>query len=215
MQKIAEEVAALERRRPELEVCEDDIQACINMWVDCYRTGNKLLICGNGGSAADALHIVGELMKGFKDKRPLPAAEKLRLETLYGEAGQKLGANLQLAFPAMSLLGESSLISAFANDVNADYIFAQQVYGYGNKDDILLGISTSGNSSNVLNAAIAAKAKQMRVIAFTGESGGTLKETADVCVSVPEWETDKIQELHVPIYHAVCAAVERILFIEH
>lgn len=171
-----------------------------------YEKGGKLLACGNGGSAADADHIVGELMKGFYKQRRLKGEEL----SGYGE----LGVFLQGALPAISLTHHTALSTAFSNDVEPSMVFAQQVYGYGQPGDVLIAISTSGNSDNVVRAAQVAKAKGLRVIALTGRDGGALSKIADVGVVVPEQITAKIQELHLPIYHTWCAMLEEHFFPE-
>ena len=188
-------------RYPQLKNCESAIAGAFSLLGDCYRIGGKVLTCGNGGSAADAEHIVGELMKKFRRHREVEraVAEKLPPE---------LTAKLEGALPAMSLVSMSGILTAFANDVAWETAFAQQVLGLGNKGDVLITLSTSGNSLNCVNAALVAKAKGMKVIAFTGKGGGRLAAVADVTIAVPESETYKIQELHLPVYHALCAAIE-------
>lgn len=171
---------------------------------ESFRKGGKLLACGNGGSASDSDHIVGELMKGFYKLRPLPLEEKSK----YGE----LGEHLQGALPAIALTHHTALSTAFLNDVNPFMVFAQQVYGYGCQGDVFLGLSTSGNSVNVVNAAKVAKAKGMKVITLTGKEGGALKELSHVCVVVPSQITAEIQELHLPVYHTWCAMLEEHFF---
>lgn len=171
------------------------------------KTAVSSLVCGNGGSAADSLHIVGELMKSFCNKRILPKENRKKLSE-YGEDGKRLADSLQGALPAVSLINESSLSTAFLNDVNPEMVFAQQVFGLGKKGDILLGISTSGNAKNVHYASIAAKSKELHVLSLTGKDGGLMKQISDVTITVPESETYKIQELHLPIYHAICRALE-------
>lgn len=178
----------------------------------CYKRNNKLLVCGNGGSAADSLHIVGELMKGFLLPRKIDAEKQDAIKRLFPQTADYLIDNLQGALPAISLVNESSLITAYANDMAPDLAFAQQVLGHGNKGDILIAISTSGNSKNVLYAAQIAKVQGVRVISLTGRSGGNLKELSDILINVPADETFMIQEYHLPVYHAVCAAVENELF---
>lgn len=171
---------------------------------DSYENGGKLLVCGNGGSAADSDHIVGELMKGFYKQRRLSAEEKGR----FGEQGDKL----QGALPAIALTQHSAFSTAFLNDVDPEMVFAQQVYGYGKEGDVFLGLSTSGNSGNVISAAKVAKAKGITVIAMTGRDGGKLKALSDVCLIAPARMTADIQELHLPIYHALCAMLEEYFF---
>lgn len=176
-----------------------------------YAGGGKLLVCGNGGSAADALHIVGELMKAFVLPRYIPEQERLALKDT-SVFGDYLGNNLQGALPAISLVNEVSLQTAYSNDMAPDLVFAQQVYGYGNRGDILLAISTSGNSANVIYACEVAHMKGMKVIGLTGNSGGGLKDLCDIIIAVPETETYRVQELHMPIYHAICLALESEFF---
>ena len=198
---------------PELRPCEAALLAAHSAMMRCYRGGGKLLACGNGGSAADADHMVGELMKGFLLRRPVPAgfAAKLR-ETCGGAEGDALAAGLQGALPAISLTAHAALTSAFANDVAPDMAFAQQVYGYGAPEDVLLAISTSGRSANVCKAARVARAKDVTVIGLTGQEGGALAALCDVCVAVPERETYKVQQLHLPVYHLLCAMAESECF---
>lgn len=173
--------------------------------LSCYKASGKVLVCGNGGSAADADHIVGELLNKFKKKRKLDP-------TIAAQLPAELADKLVGALPAMSLVAMSATLSSISNDSNWDVAFAQQVYGLGSKGDVLIAISTSGNSANCLNAALVARAKGIRVIALTGESGGKLSPISDVSICVPETETFKIQELHLPIYHALCADLEDALF---
>ena len=191
-------------RYPQLKVCEPAISAADDLMLAAYRGGGKVLTCGNGGSAADAEHIVGELMKKFRKHRDIDAEVAAKLP-------KELVAHLEGALPAISLVSMSGLITAFANDVAWDAAFAQQVYGLGTAGDVLIALSTSGNSANCVNAALVAKAKGMKVISLTGGTGGRLKELADAAIVVPETETFKVQELHLPVYHALCAAVEAAL----
>jgi phosphoheptose isomerase len=172
-----------------------------------------VLICGNGGSASDAEHITGELMKGFLLKRPVPADFRVKLESAFGASdGAYLADNLQGAVPAISLVSQSAIITAFSNDVASDMAFAQQVYGYGRPGDVLIGLSTSGNSGNVINAAKTAKAIGMGVIGITGEMGGDLAQFCDFTIRAPEKVTYLAQEYHLPIYHCLCAMIESELF---
>lgn len=203
----------LTERYPSLRVCTQDIQRTIDAVIACYQQGNKLLLCGNGGSAADCLHIVGELMKGFLKKRPLSDAQKTEMRTRAPELAGYLD-KLQNALPAIALCEESALNTAFANDVDPDLQFAQQVLGYANAGDILIAISTSGNAQNVAFAALTAKTQGAKVIALTGATGGKLKEIADICICVPETQTYRVQEMHLPVYHAICAEVESFFFTE-
>lgn len=177
-----------------------------------YQQSGKLLICGNGGSAADADHIVGELMKGFKKKRPLQPEIR---EALIREGIDLDSVNsLQGALPAINLSAHIALMTASINDINGEFVYAQQVIGYGRGSDALLGISTSGNSNNILSAIRTAKALGLKTIGLTGAHGGELSKICDVIIKVPEKETYKIQELHLPIYHALCAMVEEEFFEE-
>lgn len=197
---------------PELEACLPDLMRMFDTVVAGYRRGGKLLVCGNGGSSADGDHIVGELMKGFMSKRPLPAEDGDRFAAMFPEDGPYLAANLQGALPAISLSGAAALTSAYANDVAPDMIYAQQVFGYGRPEDVLLGISTSGNSVNVIRALQTAKVRGLATIGLTGLGGGQMVGLCDVTVKVP-WElTPDIQERHLPIYHALCMWVEQIFF---
>lgn len=197
-------------RYPALKSAESEIYGAALSLIHLYQHKGKLLVCGNGGSAADSLHIVGELMKSFQQCRPIPLALRNKLEKY--EDGDDLGSHLQMPLRAIALVCESGLNTAFANDVNPEYIFAQQVLGYGDKGDILMAISTSGNFRNVVYAAEIAKALGLTVIALTGQDGGKLKKLADICITVPEAETFKVQELHLPVYHALCLAVENEMF---
>jgi D-sedoheptulose 7-phosphate isomerase len=180
--------------------------------IDCFKNGGKLLICGNGGSAADCEHIVGELMKGFVLRRELSAELQSKMKEIFPADSEYLINNLQQGLPAISLVSHTALMTAFANDNTAELCFAQQVLGYGKQGDILLAISTSGNSKNVLYAAKTAKVLGIKVIALTGKTGGKLKDVCDVLVNVHETETYKIQELHLPYYHALCLSVEDYFF---
>ncbi len=198
-------------RYPQLDSCKDSVVQALELLVGTYKKGGKLLVCGNGGSSADAEHIVGELMKGFISKRPLSkdTQETFCNYSVYGEA---LANALQESLPAIALTGHTALSTAFANDVNPTMTFAQQVYGYGKPNDILLGLSTSGNSENIILAVETAKIKGLKTIAFTGAGGGKLREMCDVCIAVPEKETYKVQELHLPIYHWICYMLEKEFF---
>ena len=199
-------------RYPTLELCRDDIFAATETICAAYHAGGKLLLCGNGGSAADAEHIVGELMKGFLKKRLLPEAAREKMKTAFPQDADYLYENLQGALPAISLVNSVALGTAFANDQAADLVFAQQVLGLGCEGDVLLAISTSGNSKNVLYAAETARVRGLKTIALTGRSGGKLKPLADVTIAVPSDETYCIQEFHLPVYHALCIAAEEEFF---
>lgn len=199
-------------RYSNLNVCRNDIVNAYKLMEESYSQDKKLLVCGNGGSASDSEHIVGELMKEFALKRKIYADQAETMMAIDHEMGATLAKNLQGALPAICLTGHSSLTTAFLNDSNADLIFAQQVNGYGTKGDVFLGISTSGNSKNVCYAAITAKSKGLKVIGLTGGNGGKLANLADVCICVPEFETYKIQELHLPVYHCLCLMLEDHFF---
>ncbi len=180
-----------------------------------YEKGGKLLVAGNGGSAADAEHIVGELMKGFKLPRKTSDDFAERLVEVDAELGQVLSQNLQGALPAIALDGHPALSTAYMNDCEPLLCFAQQVNGYGTLNDVFLGISTSGNSKNVLYAAVTAKAKGMKVIGLTGQKDSALRQMSDVCIQVPQTETYMIQELHLPVYHCLCLMLEERFFEIH
>lgn len=199
-------------RYPKLIVCRESIIAAYNLLESAYSNSRKLLVCGNGGSASDSEHIVGELMKEFKLKRKVFGEQAAALKTIDAELGQTLADNLQGALPAISLTGHSSLTTAFMNDAMPELVFAQQVNGYGKAGDVYLGISTSGNSKNVLYAAVAAKSKGLKVIGLTGANESKLMKYADVCIRVPETETYKVQELHLPVYHCLCMMLEEHFF---
>lgn len=186
----------------------------IQMIIDCFKNENKLLVCGNGGSAADSLHIVGELMKGFLLPRKLASKKQQEIRMQFPESADYLINNLQRTLTAISLVSETALSTAYANDQAPDMFFAQQVLGHGQPGDILLAISTSGNSKNVIYAAQIAKVQNMKVISLTGNSGGKLREFSDLLLNAPSDETYIIQEYHLPIYHAICAAVENEFFSE-
>jgi D-sedoheptulose 7-phosphate isomerase len=199
-------------RYPVLSSVKEEIKKSYELLEACYENGGKLLIAGNGGSCADAEHIVGELMKGFVKRRSVSDEFKEALKAIDPELGSALGQKLQGGLPAIALTGHPGLSTAFLNDVDGEMIFAQQTYGYGKKGDVLLGISTSGNSKNVMYAMTAAKALGMKTIGLTGKDGGQLKNAADVTIVVPETETFKIQELHLPVYHALCLMLEERFF---
>ena len=205
-------IKELIKRYPALECCKEQIEAARDTLIECYEKGGKLLMCGNGGSSADCDHIVGELMKGFLLKRPINEADKARMRADSPELSDKTLNSLQMGLPAISLTSINALNSAFANDVDPELIYAQSVFALGKADDVLIAISTSGNARNVCEAAKVARAIGMKVIALTGRDGGKLKSLSDVCVIAPECETYKIQELHLPIYHYLCAEVEKHFF---
>ena len=196
-------------RYPDLGYLSGCILAAVDKMAECYKSGGKILICGNGGSAADAEHISGELLKGFISKRPADGAELEKLDAALGDKAKKL----QRGIPAIPLTSLSAALSAFANDVDAELVFAQLTYALGRAGDVLICLSTSGNSKNVVAAAKVAREMGITTVALTGESGGELREICDITLAVPECETYKVQEYHLPIYHAICAELERILFV--
>lgn len=210
--KIMNHIDTLVERYPMLSECKDEIISAYNILEEAYSDGRKLLVAGNGGSASDSEHIVGELMKEFRLKRKIYSAQIERLMKIDAEMGTVLADHLQGSLPAISLVGEPSLTTAFMNDAVPVLIFAQQVNGLGRAGDVFLGISTSGNSKNVLYAAVAAKSKGLKVIALTGKNENRLEAFADVCIHVSETETYKIQELHLPVYHCLCLMLEDKFF---
>lgn len=199
-------------RYPQLAPIRGDIERTYELMRDAYASGHKLLVAGNGGSAADSEHIVGELMKGFVKPRVLPEEMARRLREVDAESGALLAANLQGALPSLALTGQLALSSAVLNDLDGKFIYAQLLYGYGQENDVFLAITTSGNSENLYLACVAAKARGLKVVALTGRSGGKVARIADVSIIVPEQETYKIQELHLPIYHALCLMLEEHFF---
>jgi len=209
-QKIEEpaihpELKDLTQRLPQLAECATDIEAAFNAMRETFAAGGRLLLCGNGGSAADAEHIAGEMMKGFHRKRPLAPADRAKL-------GDELGSALQGALPAIPLTGFPALASAFANDERPQLVFAQMVWGLGRPGDALLAISTSGKSANVLHAMHVARARDMRVIGLTGRDGGDMPPLCDVCIRVPAAGAERVQEHHLPVYHCLCAMLEDAFF---
>ena len=205
-------LSLLLERYPVLQPCQPELGAALDLLVAAFRAGNKLLVCGNGGSAADSEHIVAELMKGFLKRRPISPAQVAQLEAAGKAEGKTIAQHLQGALPAISLASPLSLITAIGNDIDFEMVFAQQVYGLGRDGDVLLGISTSGNSRNVSNAVIVAKALGLGTIVLTGRSGGTLAPLADVSIKVPADDIAEIQELHLPVYHWLSTELEEIFF---
>ena len=201
-------------RYPPLAPVKEAIAELAEAICHTYRCGGKVLTAGNGGSGADAEHIVGELMKGFCKRRPLTDADKAALAAADPVRGVHLGAVLQQGLPAICLTNHPALSTAFANDCDPNAIFAQQVWGYGGKEDILIVISTSGNAENLMLATTAAHAKGMKVALLTGENGGKLANVCDFVLRVPAKETYQVQEYHLPIYHALCLLVEDAFFTE-
>lgn len=209
---INRHIDTLIQRYPALALCKDDILTAYTTLCEAYTKERKLLVCGNGGSASDCEHIVGELMKEFKLKREVYKEQAANMKQIDEQLGSVLANHLQGALPAITLTSHSSLTTAFMNDSQPELVFAQQVNGYGKAGDVLLGISTSGNSMNVLYAAVTAKAKGLKVIGLTGQRDSRLKSLSDVCIQVPETETYKIQELHLPVYHCLCMMLEEHFF---
>lgn len=210
--RLMRHIDLLVERYPSLESAKNDIVAAYLLLEESYENGGKLLVAGNGGSAADAEHIVGELMKGFKLSRKPETDFAERLVAENQELGSVLAENLQGALPAIALDGHPALSTAYMNDCEPLLCFAQQVNGYGKSGDVFLGISTSGNSKNVLFAATTAHAKGMKVIGLTGAKDSKLKDMSDVCIKAPQTETYMIQELHLPIYHCLCLMLEDRFF---
>jgi len=189
-------------RYPKLEACKEDIEKALELILDTYKNGGKVLLCGNGGSAADCEHIVGELMKGFKSMR------KVSDERLPEEIREKLQGSL----PAISLPSQSAIISAYCNDISPEMVYAELVYGYAKREDLVIALSTSGNSKYIVRAAEVAGCLGVKTLALTGMGGGELSKLATVTIKVPETETYKVQELHLPIYHYLCAETEKKIF---
>lgn len=189
-------------RYPSLENCKTDIEKAFNLILDTYKKGGKVIVCGNGGSAADSEHIVGELMKGFMLKRPVTDKR----------IPEYLRKGLQGSLPAISLPSQSAILSAFINDVEPEMMYAQLVFGYAKENDMVIGLSTSGNSKNIVNAIEVAKCIGVKTLSMTGKMESKLSELSDVIIKVPETETYKVQELHLPVYHYLCAAVEKSMF---
>jgi D-sedoheptulose 7-phosphate isomerase len=215
MEKLLQnQIDLLIERYPILAECKEDIISAYYILEECYKTGHKLLIAGNGGSCADSEHIVGELMKGFKLPRKCSTEFAEKLVSVDGVRGAELAERLQGGLPAIALDGHQGLNTAYINDVQNGGLltYAQQVYGYGKEGDVFLGISTSGNSKNVMNATVVARASGLKVIGLTGKKGGELATVADVAIKVPETETYMIQELHLPVYHTLCLMLEERFF---
>ena len=207
-----EHLIELVNRYPALESVKNEIKSAFEIIRDSYTHGGKLLIAGNGGSASDAEHIAGELMKTFAKNRELPASFIKSLGIIDLDIADYLIPRLQPGLPAIALSGHASLNTACINDIDGNITFSQQVYGYGKEGDVLLCISTSGNSKNILYAAAVAKAKKLKVIGLSGYGGGKLKDLCDIIICVPEKETYKIQELHLPVYHVICMMLEDYFF---
>lgn len=210
--RLKKHIDLLISRYPALKKIEKEIIDAYLLMEDCYKNGGKLMIAGNGGSAADAEHIAGELMKRFKRPRPVSLEFAEKLKQIDSERGNQLANNLECSLMAIPLVAHEALTTAYINDVDGLGVFAQQLFGYGKKDDVFLGISTSGNSKNIMNATVVARAMGIKVIGLTGANGGGLAEVADVVVKAPEEETYMIQELHLPIYHCWCLMLEEKFF---
>jgi D-sedoheptulose 7-phosphate isomerase len=199
-------------RRPELTECRESLCQTYQLILDSQRMNGRLLVCGNGGSAADSIHIVGELLKSFDHPRRLPEPLKAKLIAADSQLGPHLAEGLEDTIKAVSLVSEAALITAVMNDTSGEFVFAQQVLGQGSAGDVLLAITTSGNSRNVLNAAVVARALGVKVIALTGPDGGRLKALADCAILAPGANTPEIQEAHLPLYHTLCLMLESEMF---
>jgi D-sedoheptulose 7-phosphate isomerase len=195
-------------RYPSLTVVKNSIAEAARMIITCYSNGGKLMICGNGGSCADADHFAAELMKSFESARPLDETFKKRLYEISGTRGKYLGEKLEHSLPAIPLPSHTALATAISNDTGASLVYAQQLIGYGDEGDVLIGMSTSGNSQNIVDACITAKALNLNVIGITGKTGGKMKQYCDLLVNVPETRTAWVQELHLPVLHTICLMVE-------
>ena len=211
-ERVMAHLDELVERYPSLSTCRKDIEAAYKLMEEAYEGDHKLLIAGNGGSAADSEHIAGELMKRFKITRPCPPEFAEKLKSIDPERGENLAKNLERGLMAIPLVAHEALTTAYINDVDGLGVFAQQLYGFGRSGDAFLGISTSGNSKNVMSATVVARALGIKVIGLTGATGGELAEVADVVIKVPETETYKIQELHLPVYHCLCLMLEDRFF---
>ena len=210
--KLNKHIDLLIERYPALNVCRPSIIDAYQIMEDCYARDGKLLIAGNGGSAADSEHIAGELMKRFKTPRPVPEEFAERLKEVDPVRGDNLAKNLERGLMAIPLVAHEAMTTAYINDVDGQGVFAQQLYGFGRAGDVFLGISTSGNSKNVMSATVVARALGIKVIGLTGAKGGELAKVADVAVMVPQTETYMIQELHLPVYHCWCLMLEDHFF---
>ncbi|MHB9132299.1 MAG: D-sedoheptulose-7-phosphate isomerase [Armatimonadota bacterium] len=212
VQLLQAEIDQLLSRYPALASCRQSIELAAGTLIASYRQGGKLLLAGNGGSAADCLHIAGELLKGFHSLRPLPAEERAQLAAMYGDEGKQLGEQLQRGLPAVALPGALALTTAMANDVNPELVYAQGVMAFGAPADVLLCLSTSGTARNVIAAARVARWRRLTTIALTGKGGGPLAQQCDIAIITPGATTAEIQEYHLPIYHTLCAVVESAMF---
>ena len=207
-----DQINKLIERYPILACCKEQIEEACRRIISCYEADGTVLLCGNGGSCADAQHIAGELMKGFCKKRSLSDASREKLVSVDSELGSALADKLQTPLRTICLDGLPSFSTAFANDVDPLLTFAQQAFAYAREHDIFLGISTSGNAKNILAAAVAAKANGAYTIGLSGITGGKMTDVFDLVIRVPETETYRIQELHLPVYHAICLTVEEAFF---
>lgn len=210
--RLQKHIDLLLERYPVLAVCKQDIIDAYLILEECYENGGKLLVAGNGGSAADSEHIAGELMKRFKIQRPVSKEYAEKLIEIDSERGPGLARNLEQSLMAIPLVAHEALTTAYINDVDGLGVFAQQLMGFGKEGDVFLGISTSGNSKNVMNATVVARASGLKVIGLTGATGGQLAEVSNVAIKVPETETYMIQELHLPVYHCLCLMLEDRFF---
>lgn len=210
--KLKRHIDLLVKRYPALKACENDIIEAYFSMEDCYEKDGKLMIAGNGGSAADSEHIAGELMKRFRTPRPISVEFAQKLRAIDPERGENLANNLEKSLMAIPLVAHEALTTAYINDVDGNGVFAQQLFGFGRQGDVFLGISTSGNSQNILSATVVARALGIKVIGLTGANGGELAKVADICIKVPETETYMIQELHLPVYHCLCLMLEEHFF---
>lgn len=211
-ERLVRHIDLLIKRYPVLEVTKEEIVSAYLVMEECYENGGKLLTAGNGGSAADSEHIAGELMKRFKTPRPVSSEYAEKLKKIDPERGEVLAQNLECSLMAIPLVAHEALTTAYINDVDGFGVFAQQLFGFGRPGDVFLAISTSGNSKNIMNATVVAKASNIKVIGLTGANGDELASVADVAVKVPETETYMIQELHLPIYHCWCLMLEDKFF---
>ena len=212
---IEEHVSWLIRRYPALSPISGDLQHACTLLREGLADGGKILLCGNGGSASDCDHIVGELVKAFRIPRPLAKPIQTRLADIGGAQGQAIAEQVQGGLPALNLAAQSAIITAIANDIGAEMIFAQQVLAYGREGDMLIAISTSGNSANVASALIVAKSIGMSTLGLTGATGGKINPFCDVLLRVPATTTADIQALHLPVYHTLCSALEDAFFAQH
>lgn len=205
-------VERLLTRYPELTDCIEEIDRAYDVLVQCFQNGGRLLVAGNGGSAADSEHISGELMKSFRFRRGIDPKTRFSLKELFGAEGERLGTQLEGALPVIPLVSFTSVLTAYSNDTNPAAAFAQVLYGCSRPEDVFLAITTSGNSENIYKALMIARAKEISTICLTGRDGGHCGRIADVTIHVPEDETYRIQELHLPVYHALCAMLEAHFF---